>query len=149
VPVFEHCVHGQLLLGLLALLFGQFPLLLLQLGLFNLYLLRDGLFLAGRIAATLDTQFRFLEVCTDGVERDFRSRTQRHLTRLALETVAVAEMDTDTFHPGVHLAGKSGAVIQDAAMIGCGELQEHPFADGLRTTFPHDIPHKTDVTVGF
>ncbi len=34
-------------------------------------------------------------------------------------------------------------------MIGCGELQEHPFADGLRPIFPHDILNKTDVTAGF
>lgn len=58
-------------------------------------------------------------------------------------------MDTDTFRPGVDLAGQTCAVIQDAAMIACGELQEHPFANCLRTIFPHNIPHKTDVTVGF
>ncbi|WP_157763819.1 hypothetical protein [Paraburkholderia aromaticivorans] len=28
-------------------------------------------------------------------------------------------------------------------------LQEHPVANCLRTIFPHNIPHKTDVTVGF
>jgi hypothetical protein len=125
-------MHGQLLFGPLALLLSEFLLLMFELGLFNLYLLRDGLFLAGRITATFNAQFRFLEVRTDGIERDFRPRALRHLTRLSEETVAVAvaEVDTDAFRSGVDLAVQAGAVIHDAAMIGCGELQEHPFADG-------------------
>lgn len=59
------------------------------------------------------------------------------------------KVHADTLRPGVHLAGQTGAFVQDASMIGCCEFQESPFADRLRMIFPHDIPHETNALVRF
>jgi hypothetical protein len=142
MPCVEHVLHGQLCLRALALALGQL-LLLDDLCLFDPDLVCDQFTLAGRIAAEPYEQLRFFELQPDGSQRIAQPGTQRHFAVLSPETVAVAEVNTDALLPGVHLAGQAAAVVHDVTVIGCAELQEPTFGDGLRRFFPHNSPHKT------
>jgi hypothetical protein len=133
MPCVEHVLHGQLCLR--ALVLGQL-LLLDDLCLFDPDLVCDQFTLAGRIAAEPYAQLRFFELQPDGSQRIARPGTQRHFAVLSPETVAVAEVNTDALLPGVHLAGQAAAVVHDVTVIGCAELQEPTFGDGLRRFFP-------------
>ena len=74
--------------------------------------------------------------------RPGRPCTQRHLTRVATKTVAVAEVHADAPRSRMDPARQVGAVVHDVAVIGSGEPQGRAFADGLGTISPTIFPTK-------
>ena len=80
---------------------------------------------------------------------DISSGSLRRRVGAAGAAVAVAEVElaADSYCPGVGPAGQTCAVIEDAAMIGCGELEGAPLRDQFAKDFPPLHFPQTDVTV--